>query len=825
MTDQSPTGQVSLNVRILLAVSLTSVSLIGLQVVLMRALSITRYHHFSYLVISTALLGFGASGTFLSFAMPGIKRRFRQWSQVLFLLFILSFPAGYYLSQIIPVDIQYILYSGEQVLYTLLFNLCLLLPFFFGGTILGMALSYFSGQTDMVYGMDLLGSGVGGILSLLVMFLVPPTRLPSVIAVLVFMAFLFWTWGIPAYFQPKHRMRTILVLFVGFLIAVVTVFDEPPVHIDQYKMLSQMERLQNQGDAERLLWKFSPRGRIDVYESRRIHQTLFAGLSTEALPPEQLGVLFNGGMIGTVFRVDSSEGAKIMDYTPQSMPYRLIENPKVLLLGEVDGTNVWLAQRFGAAQITVVQTNPHLVEVLREDLKMLSGGVYARSNVNVITQEPRLFLERTEEKYDIIQISRAEGMAAGQSGLQTLHENYLLTVQAMERSLEVLTSDGLLSFTRGIQSPPRDNLKFFATAVQALENSGISSPDHHLLMSRNYLAANTILAKSPLNAERIRAFLDACQILLMDREYYPGVDSEDMTQRNKVPGPPGKAYSYYHHGIMKILFNDRQQFYRDWAYNIKPATDLSPYFYNFFKWQSVGRFVETYGRQWLQKLELGYMVVVITLVEVTVVGVLLILVPLGFLRKTRLRSGGKAAVIIHFSGIGIGFMFFEMVAIQQFGKFLGDPVYSAAAVLTSILVFAGGGSLLHKRFSNSPMRRIRTAVTWLLLITIAYLFALTGVLQQFLGNSVILRFGITVLLLAPPAFFLGWVFPSGLSRLDRHAPDMIPWAWGINGVASVAASPLAILLSMEMGFVWVILIAAGLYAVVALNTYFWKSLP
>jgi hypothetical protein len=73
------------------------------------------------------------------------------------------------------------------------------------------------------------------------------------------------------------------------------------------------------------------------------------------------------------------------------------------------------------------------------------------------------------------------------------------------------------------------------------------------------------------------------------------------------------------------------------------------------------------------------------------------------------------------------------------------------------------------------------------------------------------RFLVTLVLLAPPAFFMGWPFPIGMVLLERRSPSLIPWAWGMNGFASVAAAPLAVLLSMSFGFQAVLYGAVGCY--------------
>ena len=59
-----------------------------------------------------------------------------------------------------------------------------------------------------------------------------------------------------------------------------------------------------------------------------------------------------------------------------------------------------------------------------------------------------------------------------------------------------------------------------------------------------------------------------------------------------------------------------------------------------------------------------------------------------------------------------------------------------------------------------------------------------------------LRVLLSVVLIAPLAFFMGMPFPLGLRRVAEQAPDFVPWAWGINGFASVVSAVLATLLAI-----------------------------
>ena len=58
---------------------------------------------------------------------------------------------------------------------------------------------------------------------------------------------------------------------------------------------------------------------------------------------------------------------------------------------------------------------------------------------------------------------------------------------------------------------------------------------------------------------------------------------------------------------------------------------------------------------------------------------------------------------------------------------------------------------------------------------------------------------------------LGMPFPAGISALEVRAPELIPWAWGINGFMTVVGSLAATVASMKVGFDVTLLLAAGIY--------------
>jgi hypothetical protein len=73
------------------------------------------------------------------------------------------------------------------------------------------------------------------------------------------------------------------------------------------------------------------------------------------------------------------------------------------------------------------------------------------------------------------------------------------------------------------------------------------------------------------------------------------------------------------------------------------------------------------------------------------------------------------------------------------------------------------------------------------------------------------RLALTVVMVGSLSFFLGWPFPMGLRETSGRYPSLVPWAWGINGCASVIGAVLGKLISMSVGLRMTMLIAALLY--------------
>jgi uncharacterized membrane protein YesL len=133
-------------------------------------------------------------------------------------------------------------------------------------------------------------------------------------------------------------------------------------------------------------------------------------------------------------------------------------------------------------------------------------------------------------------------------------------------------------------------------------------------------------------------------------------------------------------------------------------------------------------------------------------------------------------------------------------------------LLCGFLIFSGLGSRFAARLGpDTHPRATLGVVAALCIIALVYLWLLPILVDGLIGLADGAKVVLSLLLLAPLAFCMGMPFPLGLAALSRQSPQLVPWAWGINGCASLISAVLATLLAIHFGFTLVILIAVLLY--------------
>jgi spermidine synthase len=794
-----------------IAIALMSAAVLAYEVLLMALFSLIQWHHFAYLVVSIALLGFGVSGSLLAFAAPRLAGSFRSFATSQACLFALTALLGFVLAQRLSFNPEELIWDHHHWLRLALVILLLTLPFFFAANLIGMALIEFRSRLSRIYAADLLGAGLGapGIIGIL--FLLSPSQ------ALIFVSALGFTAAAAVWTECRGRVwpaLAALALISLVLYQLPAGWTEP--RISPYKELSQILRIPGTRVIET---RSSPLGVLNIIESTALPLRHAPGLSLNARtePPPQLGLFTDaGGMTAiTRFRGKLEELAYLDDMT-SALPYHLLRPQNVLVLGAGGGADVLQAIYHGAGHVDAVEINPQVVDLMRSRFAEFSGRLYDHEHVSLQLAEARGFLQRGTTAYNLIQVPMLDSFASSAGGVHGLNENYLYTIEALQQALSRLETNGFIALTRWIKLPPRDSLKLFATAIEALKRSGAGDISQRLVLIRGLQTSTLLIKNSAISATDIQRLQAFCKSRSFDTAYYPGMPANQANRYNRLES------AYFYEAAQALLGDQRDQFLRDYKFNLEPSSDDRPFHFHFVKWRTLAELLELRYRGGSALLETGYLTLVIALLLGLALSLLLILLPLLLVRRDQASIPirfGKLRVFTYFGALGLGFLLIEISFLQKFILLLHHPLYAAAVVLASFLIAAGFGSAFAQAFAGTlRARRINAyAVLIIILLGSAYLLLLGPLLQLAGGWSLAARILLSITLIGPLGFCMGIPFPLGLAAISIGATPLTPWAWGINGCASVISAVLASLLAIHFGFNLVILIAMSCYLVAAFS--------
>ena len=246
--------------------------------------------------------------------------------------------------------------------------------------------------------------------------------------------------------------------------------------------------------------------------------------------------------------------------------------------------------------------------------------------------------------------------------------------------------------------------------------------------------------------------------------------------------------------------------------NIEPTRDNNPFFFNSLRLSNLSRAIT--GRGEWQKTNLGTFVLFLLLGITTVLVLLFIIGPLVLTRRRALTSAStsRIAYLLYFGCLGAGFIIVEVAMIQKFILFLGHPVYALAVVLFSLLTFSATGSYLSGRLNEDRLPRTLKKILLLVVgVVIVYIIVLPPIFYGLVQFALPIRIVIAVVMMAPLAMVMGMPMPSGIRLLARSAPEIIPWAWGVNGATSVMGSVAALVIAILTGFNQALIVGSSLY--------------
>ena len=785
-------------VRINVAIGLISAAIIAFQLILMQILSYVQWYHFAYMIISIALLGFGAAGTFLTIFQQKLEKNYYTLFPFLLIVTAILIPVvvGIANSEAVRFDSLLIFQDSRHIGKLILTYFIFFLPFLTGALAIGMSFSKFADQIGKIYFSNLIGSGIGGIIAIFFMQWIIPEQQSFAVAILAFVG------GIVS--LPKNKKKLIRIIVpLSTLILIILFFYPPRLTPSEYKDISKTMLLP---DAKVEYRKSTPHGFVEIVSSPVLRYAPGVSLAYRDSFPVRKVVFNNGNWMGCLLPqpLEANE-TNILDYTPQALPYHIENIKNALIINAGTGENVLLALSHQVARITANETNPEIFNILRQSFE----GFY---QVQPYQTMPRTLLTPDTNKYDLIELPIV-GSFFGNSGLNAVEPRYELTIEALREMWNKLSEKGMISLSCWMDYPVRNAYRLLATISLLLDENDIAHPPHHVVAIRSWCAITFLVKKSPFKRDEINKVRLFCEHRMFDPLVLPEKQEIERDKYNIL-----QDTTFFTH-IDQLLSHKKETLIRQYPYRIHPTTDDRPFFFQFVRFKQIPQLISSIREKNFPFLDIGYVLIILTFVQIVFIAAIFILLPLSF---RPWKSRNKKWVLMYFSGLGVAYMFLEMVFIQHFTFYFGEPTYAASATLGILLFTSGLGSYYSGKFQNNKKMRLAIPLV-IAAILVLYAFVLSPILTATIGIALPLKITIAVVLLGTLGFFLGMPFPIGIDYLSGKNTDDIPWAWALNGYFSVISTVLATIISVELGYLLLLSMAAFIYALVSISNVWIKA--
>ena len=768
------------------------------EVTLTRIFSFVIWSHFAFMIVSTALFGFGLAGVFLFFAGHRGWKCGRDQVPWFSALFGLSALASLLVIIHVPLSIAEFDRLGPWLSLMAIY-VALILPFFFAGLAISLLLSGAAKKVHRLYFYDLVGAALG---SMLVVLVIGPLGASGA---------LFLAAGVGAlagyiFLEPARGGRWLLALLAAaVLVATPWAENLLPIPAHQAKRWFQTAQANTMFSGWSILSRVDVTGREDKGRLKPVDIFINGG-ENESLLVE--------------FDRKSPPGPVWGD--PLCFPYVFLtqggKRPKVTIIGSSGGAEVAAALGHKARPIYAVEMDPLICRLIRDDFRQHNDGLFFDyPGVVLVNDEGRSFIANSGQKFDLIQMRNNHTPIALAVGALNLSETYLLTVEGFLDYFHHLSDNGILSLQRW--GPTR-----MCTMVrQVAQRLGIKNVDRHvmILSGHGWTGPNFCFKKSPFTPEEIKAALKYDREFPFELMYHPDMKPDQNLFARILKDP------------------DHKRYWRFAGFNLSPPSDDKPFFDHFMMigqkvdWRDQGlpfglrewakvtmwkpfKFLEGFlDNHPVPKGEIPLLAIAVQAIFIAAICILVPMWRLGRDKQTKSRRGGWP-LLLYFSILGAAFIMIELCYIKQYILFLGYPAISMSLVIAVLLLFSGLGSFVSERFGEQPVRALKVVFPAIFVVNLISLLVTPLVFNALLGAHLALRLAATVVMIAPMGLLMGMPFPLGLRILHQTSPQLVGWAWGINGFMTVAGSIASVFIALYLGFTAILILAGLLYLSAAL---------
>jgi len=774
----------SINKRLLFTgIFLTSLSGLVLEIAITRIFSAAIWYHFAFVAVSVALVGLGSSGLLVHYRLKRIKE---NWAADL------TIAASIGICLVLPITLFVMHSLASQVTYLPLFMFLFSIPFFFVGVVISTAFSAFSQIAGRLYASDLIGASAGSLLVVFFLSLIGgegTTLLVGVIATTCAIIFSITT--------KKRKKILISLTFVAFALSLVIINNMTQVFSIPTDPTANKDLpifLRENPGSHIAKTKWNSFSRIDVVE----------GISGDCIPssdPRNPSQCAGEGLVAKIF-IDGGAGTNIISWDGnadsrkelsswmQYLPFKMKDDPKVLIIGSGGGRDVVAAIASGSTDVTTVEINPIIFQTV-QSYGIKAGNLYQHPFVHANVDEGRSFVSRSSEKFDIIYIPFVDTWASVSSGGLGVSENFLYTVEGFQEYYDHLTDDGKIVAVRWLVDSPR----FVTTFTRLLENNGVTQDDvyKHIVIASSESTTKdpsvtmAILSKSPFTSSEISLLSDS-----FSKNAYKPILVPEKVMLDPYPSLLKGSISF-------------EEFYELYQTKTHPVSDDSPFFLSFEK--PIPSILES-----------------LLYISIMIAGAFLV-IPFIWLRKTSDKKSNLrvSSVIIYFAALGAGFILVELALLQKFILLLGNPTMTFAILLFTMLLSSGIGSLTSTRLMKIGPKNLTFVISGIAAIGFLYTIMLPSLIYSIISEDFIVKVAVSVGVLVPIGFLMGMPLPTGMRVLKSHLSTHIPWMWAINGAFSVLGAVLSVVIGILYGASYAMGIGILIYLVALGVALGWKK--
>lgn len=759
-----------------------------LEVLDSRLLSVLTWYHLSFFAVSLAMLGMSAGAVRVFLAgdrMRGEAAR-RELARSA-TLFALSVPFSHVVNLCVAIPTA----SDHKVMeFTALAlaTFALAVPFFLSGVAVTLALTRTGAAIGRIYAWDLLGASAG---CLAVVPLLNTTNISSA-ALTAGVAAALGAVALHRAAALRAPVRLWGIVVLCALVAAANAVAQGGLTI----LVAKNRPLVGGGmNIDRTAWNSHS---FVIIQKAQLGDVFLWGAGAQAPAREaRLSWVLIDGEAGTPITNWDGNPASLdwVSHDVTAMPHHL-RHGKAAVIGVGGGRDILSALWAGNRQITGIEINGILIDALRRPYRDFARIADAPA-VRLVHDEARAYLTRTDERFDVLQMSLIDTWAATGAGAFSLTENGLYTREAWQLFLSRLTPRGVFGVSRWFNpSNVSETNRLLALAIASLIDRGVESPRAHVLMAARKSVATLVVSPSPFDEQ--------------DRQVFERLTAAEQFS---ILVSPWDAVASPRLGRIAASRTDAELFaaVADPDFDYSPPRDRRPFFFNMLKPTSFGKAfgVPAGGVIWGNIRATGTLVL---LFIVASIGVLLVILwPLARRGGLPMSAGAFGAALFYFAAIGCGFMLIQVAFLQRFSVLLGHPTYTFAIILFSMILFAGFGSMLSDRLllDGHGYRMVPVAIAVLVAIDVS---ALPWAFREGAPLGLAGRTLVVLAFTAPLSTLLGFCFPIGMRLVGRHSDEATAWMWGINGACGVLASIAAVGISMWVAIDANLVIAAAFYA-------------